>query len=144
MQKKIPAGYRISDASCMQHDLLWRAIDDIAWQGDIAVSCPDDAILHGVIFDENNQIVGASWSDAPVDSFNFHVAVSTTHQGAGLGSLLTDLALEAYHTTTMFKQLPLHVCVVHEKMYRALKKRGMKVISNNSDSTGYFRVHMTY
>lgn len=144
LQQQLPQGYYLSDASCMPHDLLWSVIDEIAWQGDIAVACPDDAILHGVILDGEHRVVGASWSDAPSDTFNFHVAVLNTHQGVGLGSLLIDLALKAYHKTVTFNKIPLQVCVVHEKMCTALKNRGMKIIPGSDSSPGYFRVYMAY
>lgn len=140
----LPQGYTLMDLASVDHDTLWRAVDELAYQGDIAVSCPETATLHACLCDQSGHVVAAVWSDQISGVFDFHLAVSPAHRECGLGRWLLDTALQAYQQQRQrITDLPLRVYVIDRRVWHALLRRGLRVLADHRAlHQGHFAVEM--
>lgn len=97
------------------------------------IGITSDRSLEFVVLD-GNEPVGLAFTANDGNTFEFDVAVVSTHQGEGIGSALVDACIDMYDSENFDNDLTLETYVVNPAMRHILSKKGFEVSRIGGDS----------
>lgn len=79
------------------------------------------------VMKDKDRVIGAAWKEYDGEEYSFDVAVDPDYQGKGLGSKLTDIALDEAEIYSDMDNFRINVRVTSPKEKALLERRGLSV-----------------
>lgn len=103
---------------------IWDDVEVVAFENELGVESLDHKIA-GIAYSSDKKPIGAVWYLHNSSEFQFHIAVSPSHQSKGIGSALLDRVLSEYNVLkSQNNRLEMDVHVINRRLTEALYRRG--------------------
>ena len=94
-----------------------------------------DREVINVVLDNNDNVIGVTFDAWDFETFEFDVIVDKNNQKKGIGSELTDIAIERFEDYKLMNEnAQIKLFVINDNMKKLLEKRNFEVTQKMPDS----------